>query len=269
MLTTLIFSLRFLISAFNVSSLKIFVIPVVASTNSSVAGLKTELTDGSTIVKTATQDGSGNVITTTYETKSDAAAKLTEAKSYADGIKEILLNNSSEAIDSIFELRDAMTDNAEAIEALTEIAGSKAPAVHTHTKNEITDFPTSLPASDVSEWAKATSKPSYTASEVGALPSTTVIPTALAALTEDATHRVVTDTEKAAWNAKSNFSGNYNDLTNKPTIPSIVGLATEEYVNNAVANKEFILNSTTEGSTKKFRVTVDDTGVLTAVEVAE
>ncbi len=120
----------------------------------------------------------------------------------------------------------------------------------------------------VPAWAKADKKPTYTASEVGALPNTTVIPTTLAGLAEDDTHRVVTDAEKTAWNAKSNFSGNYNDLTNKPTIPSVAGLASETYVNNAVANA-MILNSTTEGSTKKFRITVDDTGALTAVEVTE
>ena len=106
------------------------------------------------------------------------------------------------------------------------------------------------------------------AADVKALPDTTTIPTTLASLTEDTTHRVVTDAEKTAWNAKSNFSGSYNDLTNKPTIPSIAGLASEAYVNNAVANA-MILNSTTEGSTKKFKVTVDDTGVLTAVEITE
>lgn len=33
----------------------------------------------------ATQDGNGKVISDTYETKNDAAAKLTEAKEYADG----------------------------------------------------------------------------------------------------------------------------------------------------------------------------------------
>lgn len=38
---------------------------------------------------------------------------------------------------------------------------------HTHTKSQITDFPTSMPASDVADWAKASSKPSYTKSEVG------------------------------------------------------------------------------------------------------
>ena len=42
---------------------------------------------------------------------------------------------------------------------------------HTHTKKDITDFPTSLPASDVYPWAKQPSKPVYTAGEVGAAPS--------------------------------------------------------------------------------------------------
>lgn len=47
------------------------------------------------------------------------------------------------------------------------------------------------------------------------------IPTALADLSDDSTHRLVTDTEKTTWNAKSDFSGSYNDLTDKPTIPSV------------------------------------------------
>lgn len=71
----------------------------------------------------------------------------------------------------------------------------------------------------VPDWAKAASKPSYTAAEVGALPSSTQIPKALSDLTQDTAHRTVTDAEKAAWNGKSNFSGSYNDLTDKPTIP--------------------------------------------------
>lgn len=44
------------------------------------------------------------------------------------------------------------------------------------------------------------------------------IPSALSDLTGDASHRVVTDSEKEAWNNKSDFSGSYNDLTDKPTI---------------------------------------------------
>ena len=46
------------------------------------------------------------------------------------------------------------------------------------------------------------------------------IPTQLSQLSEDETHRVVTDTEKGIWNGKSDFNGDYNSLTNKPTIPT-------------------------------------------------
>lgn len=45
------------------------------------------------------------------------------------------------------------------------------PSSHSHTKSQITDFPTSLPASDVYAWAKAPTKPTYTYTEVGALAS--------------------------------------------------------------------------------------------------
>ena len=61
-------------------------------------------------------------------------------------------------------IQDEVIANANAI-------GGKAPVQHTHTKSQITDFPTSLPASDVSAWAKAPTKPTYTASEVGAAPT--------------------------------------------------------------------------------------------------
>lgn len=47
-----------------------------------------------------------------------------------------------------------------------------AQASHTHTKSQITDFPSSLPASDVYAWAKASSKPSYSWGEITGKPST-------------------------------------------------------------------------------------------------
>ena len=55
-------------------------------------------------------------------------------------------------------------------------------------------------------------------------------PTHLADFESDATHRLVTDEEKELWNNKSDFSGNYNDLTDKPE-----GLATQAYVNESIA----------------------------------
>ena len=36
------------------------------------------------------------------------------------------------------------------------------------------------------------------------------------------------------WDAKSDFSGSYNDLTDKPVIPSIEGLATEQFVEQRI-----------------------------------
>ena len=52
---------------------------------------------------------------------------------------------------------------------------AKANSSHTHTKSQITDFPTSMPASDVHSWAKQSSKPSYSASEVGAVPTSRTV----------------------------------------------------------------------------------------------
>lgn len=41
------------------------------------------------------------------------------------------------------------------------------PTSHTHYKSQISDFPSSMPASDVYSWAKERYKPSYTKSEIG------------------------------------------------------------------------------------------------------
>lgn len=71
-----------------------------------------------------------------------------------------------------------------------------------------------------------------------------VNPTSLSELAEDSTHRLVTDAEKSTWNSKSDFSGSYNDLTDKPTIPTDnsqltngAGYVTNADVTSAVATK--------------------------------
>ncbi len=203
-----------------------------------------------------------------------------------------VVGTATESFNTLGEMETAINNKVDKVNGKGLSTNDFTDAEKTKLASALTSYTETDPT--VPAWAKTEKKPTYTASEVGAvpttrtvngkalsgnitlsatdvkaLPDTTTIPTTLAGLTEDATHRVVTDEEKAAWNAKSNFSGSYNDLTDKPTIPSIVGLATTTYVDDAVANKEFILNSTTEGSTKKFRVTVDDTGTLTAVEITE
>lgn len=62
---------------------------------------------------------------------------------------------------------------------------------------------------------------------------TNLIPTHLSTLNDDSTHRTITDAERTAWNAKSDFSGSFNDLTDKPIIDEALSVAST----NAVQNK--------------------------------
>lgn len=65
---------------------------------------------------------------------------------------------------------------------ITASSVGAAASTHTHSKSQITDFPTSMPASDVHVWAKAASKPSYTIGEVsGNLPASRISGTIAAA----------------------------------------------------------------------------------------
>ena len=57
-----------------------------------------------------------------------------------------------------------------------------------------------------------------------------------------------TQTQKEAWNAKSNFSGSYNDLTDKPTAPTI-DVALSATSTNAVQNK--IVKAALDGKVSK------------------
>ena len=61
---------------------------------------------------------------------------------------------------------------------------------------------------EVADWAKASTKPSYTAAEVGAMSTSHAANT-------------ITSANITTWNNKSDFSGSYNDLTDKPTIPTV------------------------------------------------
>ena len=73
-------------------------------------------------------------------------------------------------------------------------------------------------------------------------------------ITEDSTHRFVTDAEKNAWSSKSDFSGEYKDLINKPTVSAFTLLASswgttgtysfETDYPNASYDIEIALNST-------------------------
>lgn len=85
------------------------------------------------------------------------------------------------------------------------------PSSHTHTKSQITDFPTSMPASDVYSWAKKAQKPAYSWSEISSKPTFATV----------ATSGKYSDLSGTPNLATVATSGSYNDLTNKPTIPTV------------------------------------------------
>ena len=60
----------------------------------------------------------------------------------------------------------------------------------------------------------------YVQQEVKKIDVSDQLPKKLSDLEEDENHRLVTDTEKQSWNEKSDFSGSYNDLSDKPTAVS-------------------------------------------------
>ena len=170
----------------------------------------------------------------------------------ADKIAE-LVDSAPAELNTLNELAAGITANKTIIESVNEAIGNKAPNNHAstattygvattskygHVKISNGDVNTVTSSNGVaagmdhshSNYVQTgreingytlASDITLTASDVGALPSSTTIPTALSQLSADATHRTVTDTEKATWNSKSSFSGSYTDLTNKPTIPTV------------------------------------------------
>ena len=50
----------------------------------------------------------------------------------------------------------------------------------------------------------------------------------------------ITSDKINSWDSKSTFSGSYKDLADKPTIPSVEGLATESYVDSKFLSEEII-----------------------------
>ena len=78
----------------------------------------------------------------------------------------------------------------------------KSDVGHTHTKSAITDFPATV--------SSFTNDAGYISSYTETDP----------VFTASAAHGI-TSSDISNWNGKSDFSGSYNDLTNKPTIPTV------------------------------------------------
>lgn len=149
---------------------------------------------------------------------------LALAKEYARQLRNDLVNGAGEAMDTLFELSNALNNDPNFATTIMTLIAGKADSWHTHTKAQITDFPTSMPASDVYAWAKASTKPSYTAAEVGAAaaghnhdsvyqPKGSYAAAshkhAATDITEDSTHRFMTDTERTKLNGIETGANKY------------------------------------------------------------
>lgn len=92
---------------------------------------------------------------------------------------------------------------------------------------------------------------------------------------------------QADWDQNDTSASDY--IKNKPTIDTALSSTSEnavqnkvvktaieevqntvkEYIGSKVSDKELILFSSTENSTKKFKITVNDSGTISAKEVTE
>ena len=202
----------------------------------------------------------------------DYATKDYVATSIAD-----LVNSAPEALDTLGELAAALENHEDAYDALLETVGNKA------TYADLEDMKAELSESIVAETDEfhivddagnivASIDANGVATTVVTAQSVVINGANVAEHMDDTTIHV-TATEKAAWNNKSNFSGSYNDLSDKPALFSgsyndltdkpeaadlsnyytksevdtaienvevdLTGYATEEYVGNAINAIDF------------------------------
>lgn len=124
-----------------------------------------------------------------------------------------LADSTDEDLDQLSEIVAYIKSNKELIEGVTT------------NKVNVSDIIDNLVTN-------VTNKPLSAAQGVAlkALIDAITVPTKLSQLTGDSTHRVVTDAEKTAWNAKSDFSGRYEDLEGIPDAPESGGPGGKVYI---------------------------------------
>ena len=115
----------------------------------------------------------GNLVAATQSAEGlMSAADKTKLDGIATGANKYILPTATSTILGGVKVDTALSTtstNPVQNNVVNSALNEKADSIHFHTIAQITDFPSSMPASDVYAWAKAATKPSYTASEVGAL----------------------------------------------------------------------------------------------------
>lgn len=172
----------------------------------------------------------GVSIQSTINQKADST--LASAKEYANDVKNDLLNGAGGAYDTLKELGDLIDVNVNAIDALEQVAASKASSADLtdHTTNKSNPHGVTLSQLGVNASTDELNKldgVTATTTEINYLSGVTskiqtqlnskVKQTDFDTHTSDTTIHI-TAAERTKWNNKSTFSGDYNDLTNAPDI---------------------------------------------------
>ena len=128
------------------------------------------LTDTNTVYGNATASAAG-LMSAADKAKLDGVAAgsnhvTVDAELSADSTNPVQNKVIKSALDGKSNTGHTHDDRYYTESEINTKLNAKANSSHTHTKTQITDFPTSMPASDVYAWAKAASKPSYTIGEV-------------------------------------------------------------------------------------------------------
>lgn len=144
--------------------------------------------------------------------KSDIPSKLSELTNDSGFTTESYVNSAIANIDvPEVDLKDYALKSEIPTDYLKSIPSEYVTESELNAKGYLTSFTETDPT--VPAWAKAATKPTYTASEVGALPANTVIPT-----------------------VPTNVSAFTNDAGYLTQHQSLAGYATETYANTAVSN---------------------------------
>lgn len=169
-----------------------------------------------------------------------------------------LIGTAPEALNTLGEIADALNDDANLASTLTNQISAKytKPSTGIPKGDLASAVQASLNKADtalqsytetdptVPAWAKAANKPTYTAAEVGALPSTTVIPAAPGTLKTDATAAQTVSSGEAMSGTitlhKVAKTGTYSDLIGTPTIPTESTVSGWGFTKNAAANNATI-----------------------------
>lgn len=142
-------------------------------------GSSVNITDSNTIYNNATASAAG-LMSAADKSKLDSVATganktIVDTSFVANSTNPVQSKVVKSALDGKSDTGHTHDDRYYTESEIDIKLNAKANSSHTHTKSQITDFPTSMPASDVYSWAKQSSKPNYTISEVsGNLPASRI-----------------------------------------------------------------------------------------------